>query len=98
MIILSIYDVDYDADGDVADSAELYHLTPFTFREVVDLLRDRFTEDSESHGVPAWCFTQPETLWETGGFNEESVHPARDIKTQRRWAKAWNYARGLNHA
>lgn len=93
MITVSICEVEHDYDGEIIDSI-VHDSCRYGFRELVELLRDKFTEPSCSPGVPNWCSTEPDTDYRTGGFEVESIHPARDAKNQKRWSKAWQAAQG----
>lgn len=88
MITVNVCEVEYDDEGEIIDS--LVHVNcRYDFRELVGLLRDKFTEPSCSPGVPNWSSTEPDTDYRTGEYAVESIHPARDAKNQKRWAKAW---------
>lgn len=80
------------ADGDVAERGFDWEDAPHTFRETVELIRDGgFIHPPSSHGVPAWLSTeviQDRAFFEDGENRTLSLHPGRDSRSQRYWAKA----------
>ena len=80
------------ADGDAAARGFDWQDAPHTFRETVALIRDGgFIHPSCSHGVPAWLSTeviQGRDFFERGENRTLSLHPGRDSRSQRYWAKA----------
>lgn len=51
------------------------------------ITHDGFTNPSDSHGVPAWLSTEPETDYMTGETETRSIHPGRDPQSQKAWAR-----------
>lgn len=80
------------ADGDVAESGFDWQDAPHTFRETVELIRDGgFIHPSCSHGTPGWLSTeviQDRAFFEDGEHRTVALHPGRDSRSQRYWAKA----------
>lgn len=93
MIILSqTYEIvtsESAENGEAADRGFDWENSPHTFRETVERIQDGgFAYPSCSHGVPGWLSTEPEQDYETGEYETKSLHPARDARSQRYWAKA----------
>ena len=80
------------ADGEAAARGFDWQDAPHTFRETVELIRDGgFIYPSCSHGAPAWLSTeviQDRAFFELGEHRTLSLHPGRDSRSQRYWAKA----------
>lgn len=78
--------------GEVAESGFDWQDVPHGFRETVDLIESGgFTNPSCSHGVPDWLTTetiQDRAFFEDGEHRTQSLHPAKDARSQRYWAKA----------
>ena len=80
------------ADGDAAEQGFDWQDAPHTFRETVELIRaGGFSHPSGTHGAPAWLSTdviQDRAFFERGENRTLSLHPGRDSRSQRYWAKA----------
>lgn len=77
------------ADGEAAESGFDWQDAPHGFRETVEIIRDGgFIHPSCSPGVPGWLSTESEQDFGTGEWESKSLHPARDARSQRYWAKA----------
>ena len=80
------------ADGEAAERGLDWEDAPHTFRETVDLIRaGGFIRPSCSHGTPGWLSTeviQDRAFFELGEHRTLSLHPGRDSRSQRYWAKA----------
>lgn len=75
--------------GDVAESGFDWQDCPHTFRETVDLIESGgFVNPSCSHGVPDWLSTEADQDFRTGDYETKSLHPGKDARSQRYWAKA----------
>ena len=78
--------------GDAAERGFDWEDAPHTFRELVDLIESEgFTIPSDSHGVPSWLSTEvihDRAFYEDGEHRTLSLHPAKDARSQRYWAKA----------
>lgn len=79
--------------GDAEERGFDWEDTDYTFRELVDLIeRGGFIHPSNSHGTPSWLSTESETTdYSTGETEIKSLHPGKDPRSQRYWAKACNY-------
>ena len=92
MLILSktyqIVDEESAEHGEAKECGFEWQDAPHTFREVVELLTNEFTNPSCSHGVPRWVMGEDDTDYVTGECTTYSLHPAKDARTQRYWAKA----------
>lgn len=67
-------------DGDFSDTGFVYESREFTFRELVEELRDFYTlSDSRFSGVGTWACSGFETTdYRTGTEREEMLHFSRD--------------------
>jgi hypothetical protein len=79
-------------DGEVADSGFEFENADYGFRELVDYIQSEgFTNPSSSHGVPRWITTeviQDRAFFEDGEHRTLSIHPGKDARSQKYWAKA----------
>jgi len=80
-------------DGDFSDTGFVYEAQEFTFRELVEELRDCYTlsESPSRGGRHVWASTSWETSdYSTGTEREENVHFHRDNpeRLARYWTKA----------
>lgn len=79
------------ADGDAAERGFDWENVPHTFRETVELIESGFNVSNCSAGVPDWLSTeviQDRAFFEDGEHRTQSIHPGRDSRSQRYWAKA----------
>lgn len=78
--------------GDVAESGFDWQDCPHTFRETVDLIESGgFINPLCSHGAPDWLTTeviQDRAFFERDESRRLSLHPGKDARSQRYWAKA----------
>lgn len=84
--------------GDFADSGFESESEFYTFRELVSVLRQRFTQYSQSLGpYTAWMYASEysEPDYRTGEETVRSIH-LKDKSKARYWIKALNTAERLN--
>jgi len=75
--------------GEPAESGFDWEDIPHGFRETVELIQSGgFNVPSCSPGVPDWLSTESEQDFRTGEYETKSIHPGRDARSQRYWAKA----------
>lgn len=78
--------------GEPAEQGFEWEDVPYGFRELVDLIESEgFNVPSCSPGVPSWLSTeviQDRAFIEDGEHRTLSIHPGRDARSQRYWAKA----------
>lgn len=80
---------DSAAEGEVDESGYEWDNVEHGFRETVELIIDGgFIHPSDSHGVPRWLSTEDEQDVESGSYTQYSLHPGKDARSQRYWAKA----------
>lgn len=59
------------------------------FRETVEVIKSGgFTFPSDSNDVPRWLSTEADHNMYSGDYETKSLHPGRDPKSQKYWAKA----------
>lgn len=74
-------------NGDFEDTGFVFEDTEYSAHELAQLItREGFTEPSESKGVPRWLTRCGETDYRTGTVENRSIHPGRDIQSQKAWA------------
>lgn len=92
MIILSktyqIVDDESAQRGDAKEHGFEWQDVPHTFREVVELLTEEYTNPSCTGGTPRWVTGEDEECFDTGEHTTYSLHPADDARSQRYWKKA----------
>lgn len=95
IILSQTYEIVTEESAEYGDAAERgfeWENVPYTFRETVELIQSEgFTVPSCSPGVPNWLSTeviQDRAFFEDGEHRTLSLHPARDARSQRYWAKA----------
>jgi hypothetical protein len=80
-------------NGETAESGFLAENSEYTFRELVETLRDKFTNAScwpVSASVNTWFTNDPDTDFRTRDVETESIHYSRDNppKNAKYWEKA----------
>ena len=74
-------------NGDFEDTGFVFEYTEHSAHELARLItRKGFTEPSESNGVPRWLTCHGEPDYRTGTVENRSIHPGRDIQSQKAWA------------
>lgn len=75
--------------GEAAEHGFDWEDRPHSFRELVQLIIDGgFIHPDCSHGVPRWLSTDAELDYGSCDYEIKSLHPGRDARSQRYWAKA----------
>jgi len=75
--------------GETDDRGFDFENVAYTFRETVEKIRSGgFVYASCSHGAPAWLSTETYVDYRTGDAETKSLHPGRDARSQKYWAKA----------
>lgn len=73
---------------DTDETGFVFEASDCTARELADYIRkDGFTSPSCSHGVPQWLTAYGETDPYTGEVENRSIHPGRDVQSQKVWAR-----------
>lgn len=77
------------AHGDADETGFDWQDMPHGFRETVDLIESGgFSNPSCSPGVPDWLSTEGAQDFRTGNSETKSLHPGKDARSRRYWAKA----------
>lgn len=88
--------------GEAAERGFDWENVEYTFRDLVQLIKSEgFNVPSCSPGVPDWLSTQvirDRAFFEQGEDRTLSLHPGRDARSQRYWAKACRAADVLQDA
>lgn len=83
-------------DGEAAESGFDFEKVSYGFRELVDYIESKgFNVPSCSPGVPGWLSTQvieDRAYFERGEHRTLSLHPGRDARSLKYWAKACKVA------
>lgn len=75
-------------NGEASDAGFVFEACDCGARELVRYItHDGFTNPNQSHGVPGWLSTEPETDYITGETETRSIHPGRDAQSQKVWAR-----------
>lgn len=80
-------------NGEAEESGFLAENSEYTFRELVDALREKFTNAScwpVSANVNTWFASEPDTDFRTGEVQTESIHYSRANPPKN--AKYWKWA------
>lgn len=80
-------------NGEAEESGFLAENSEYTFRELVDALREKFTNAScrsVSADVNTWFTREPDTDMYSGDVETESIHYSRDNPPKN--AKYWEWA------
>ena len=73
-------------NGEAEESGFVFENEECTARELARYIeREGFTEPSCSHGVPQWLTCYGSQGYETGEYENRSIHPGRDKQSQRVW-------------
>lgn len=75
-------------DGEAADRGFVFEAYDCTARELADYIRrEGFNSPSNSHGTPGWLTAYGDTDPHTGEVENRSIHPGRDVQSQKVWAR-----------
>lgn len=83
-------DIDF---GEPGDTGVISGSLAVTFSELVHEL-EKFPEAHCSFGIPCWASTPVEHDYRAGTYTRIHIHPGRDARSQRYWAKAWHHVYG----
>lgn len=73
--------------GDVADRGFVFEPCDCTaYALAYYIRREGFNSPSDSHGTPGWLTAYGETDPRTGEVENRSIHPGRDVQSQKVWA------------
>lgn len=79
--------------GDAEERGFIFQDAEYTFRDLVNELIE-FPVPSCWPGIPDWASSHEMINYSDGSVTIESIHPGNDYKSQKYWAKAWNYVYG----
>ena len=76
-------------NGEASESGFDFENEDNTFKETLERIESGgFVNPSDSSGVPRWLSTEAEQDMHTGEYTSKSLHPGKDARSQRYWAKA----------
>lgn len=91
-ITYEIVTEDSAVDGEAAERGFEVENAQYSFRELVEALRDKFTNESSSKSgcITDWFTTESEIDLHTGDYSSESIHYSRDnpARKEKYWLKA----------
>ena len=77
-----------DGMPEVLESGFEFEARPHTFEELLQAMA-AFPIPSDRYGVPRWLSAEPTYNEVTGLETQYTLHPCRDERSERAWARAW---------